>query len=238
MLIIPAIDLSSGAAVRLVEGRAGSGKVYDTSPVDRALRFLDAGARRLHVVDLDGAFEGRPKNAALIEAIARETRARGAELEVGGGLRSEAAIAAALELGATYAIAGTMLLTDPAAFGRACARHPGRVIAGIDARAGEAFGEGWVTGSGQRAELLAREAERHGAAAIIYTDISRDGTGLGVNVEQTERLAEVVAIPVIASGGARGPEDLAALRRTRLFGVIVGRAIYEGTIDLAEALRS
>ncbi|MCK6551824.1 1-(5-phosphoribosyl)-5-[(5-phosphoribosylamino)methylideneamino]imidazole-4-carboxamide isomerase [Myxococcota bacterium] len=237
MLIIPAIDLRDGRCVRLVEGRAGTERVYGDDPVAQAEAFADEGATRVHLVDLDGAFEGRPKNGDVIEAIARALAWRGVEVEVGGGLRDRATVDAVLASNVRYAIVGTLAITDPALFRELCAAHPGRIIAGIDAKKGKVATEGWVKESERLAIDLARDVEAAGAAAIIYTDIARDGTGKGVNVEETEALARAVSIPVIASGGVASLDDVERLAGRGIAGVVIGRAIYEGAIRVAEAIQ-
>jgi phosphoribosylformimino-5-aminoimidazole carboxamide ribotide isomerase len=235
MIVIPAIDLKGGRCVRMVEGRLGTERVVSPDAIAQARAFADAGAERIHVVDLDGAFEGAPKNASLIEAI---VRAVGVPVEVGGGLRDEATVGAVLASGAAYAIVGTMAVTDPELLARICARHPGRIIAGVDAKQGRVATEGWVAESTLTALEVARRAEDCGVSAVITTDIARDGTGQGVNVEATEALAKALRIPVIASGGVAGIQDLRALAAASIFGVVVGRAIYDGSLDLEEAIEA
>jgi len=233
MIIIPAIDLKDGRCVRLIEGRLGTERVVSPDAVSQARAFEAAGAERIHVVDLDGAFEGQPKNSELIERI---VRAVAVPVEVGGGLRDERAIDAVFDCGAAYAIVGTMAVTEPDRLAGICAKHPGRIIAGIDAKGGKVATEGWVAESSLTALEVATRAARMGVAAIITTDISRDGTGRGVNVEHTDSLARVLSIPVIASGGVAGIEDIDALAATSIFGVVVGRAIYDGSLDLRQAI--
>jgi phosphoribosylformimino-5-aminoimidazole carboxamide ribotide isomerase len=233
MIVIPAIDLKDGRCVRLIEGRLGTERVVAQDAVSQARAFEAAGASRLHVVDLDGAFEGAPRNGALISAIVRAVQI---PVEVGGGLRDQRAIDAVLASGAAYAIVGTMAVTDPDLLGRICAANPGRIIAGIDAKDGKVATDGWITSTPLAPLEVAKRAESLGVAAVITTDIARDGTGRGVNVDDTETLAQALAIPVIASGGVSSIEDIRALARTEIFGVVVGRAIYDGSLDLREAL--
>jgi phosphoribosylformimino-5-aminoimidazole carboxamide ribotide isomerase len=232
MIIIPAIDLRSGRCVRLLEGKAGTETIYADDPLEQARVFLRDGAVRIHVVDLDGAFDGESKNREVIEQLARI-----APIEVGGGLRERTSVARVLELGARYAMIGTLAAEQPALFRELCAEFPAQIIAAIDAKNGKVAVRGWVETTALDAAELAKRCEADGAAAIIYTDIARDGTGRGINVEQTEAIARAVNIPVYASGGVHRLDDLRALKSTKLAGAIVGRAIYEKTLDLAEAIR-
>jgi phosphoribosylformimino-5-aminoimidazole carboxamide ribotide isomerase len=238
VLVVPAIDLKAGRCVRLREGRMETATIYAEDPAEQARLFLEAGAHRIHVVDLDGAFSGRPENAQAVRAIAARAKAKGVEVEVGGGMRDEATVEAALDHGASFVILGTMLVKDPDRFGAIARAHPGRVIAGIDAKDGEAAIDGWAVRSGERALDLAHRAEKLGASAIIYTDIGRDGLQTGVNAEATDRIAGAVSIPVFASGGVGSLEDLARLKRTKASGVIIGRALYEGSVDLKAAIEA
>lgn len=228
MLVVPAIDLKGGRAVRLVEGRADSGRVVGDDPVAIAQRFFDAGAQRLHVVDLDGAFAGQSAHLSLIEALCKV----GLPVQVGGGLRDEESLARVFAAGARYAIVGTMAVTDPGRFAACCARWPGQIIAGVDGKKGQVATEGWVTVRTESIVQVAQAARAAGAAAVISTEITRDGTGLGVDVAGSAALAEAVDLPVFASGGVSGPADLEALRRTKVAGVIVGRALYDGALGL------
>ncbi|MBK6687203.1 MAG: 1-(5-phosphoribosyl)-5-((5-phosphoribosylamino)methylideneamino)imidazole-4-carboxamide isomerase [Deltaproteobacteria bacterium] len=229
MLVVPAIDLRDGRAVRLVEGKADSGRVVGEDPVAIAARFFAAGAKRLHVVDLDGAFAGSPRHLALITEICRAIRI---PVQVGGGLRDEASLEQVFAAGAQYAIVGTMAVEDPARFAACCARWPGRIIAGVDGKKGQVATEGWVTVRTESIIEVAQAAARAGAAAVVSTEITRDGTGHGVDVVGSASLAEAVSIPVFASGGVAGPADLEALRATKVAGVIVGRAFYDGALSL------
>jgi phosphoribosylformimino-5-aminoimidazole carboxamide ribotide isomerase len=233
-LIIPAIDLKDGRCVRLVEGRPGTETVYAEDPAEQARTFARAGAERIHVVDLDGAFSGRTANMDAIASIARAVPS--AVIEVGGGLRDEASVERVLDAGARFAILGTMAIAEPDRFARICALHAGRIIAGIDAREGRVAIKGWVDVSAVDALDLSKRVESMGACAIIHTDIARDGTGRGVNHAATDAIANSVSIPVIASGGVASIEDVRALMKTRVRGVVIGRALYEGRVDLSEAL--
>jgi phosphoribosylformimino-5-aminoimidazole carboxamide ribotide isomerase len=235
MIVIPAIDLLGGCAVRLTQGRREAATVYDRAPWAVAARFAAAGATRLHVVDLDGAFAGRPENTAAIERIL--AAAPGLAVQVGGGVRDRATVDRLLGLGAGAVVLGTAAVRDPALLGAACAAHPGRIIVAVDARDGVVALSGWTEGTGLTAAAVGAAARAAGAAAVLYTDIARDGMRTGPNVAATAALAAALApLPVIASGGVGTLADLAALRAAGTFAVIVGRALYEGAFTLTEAL--
>jgi phosphoribosylformimino-5-aminoimidazole carboxamide ribotide isomerase len=234
VLIIPAIDLKDGRCVRLVEGRADTATVFGDDPVAMARRFARAGAERLHVVDLDGAFDGVPRHAPQIAAVAG---AVDVPVQVGGGLRDLAALGAALDTGARWAILGTAAALEPALLETACGRWPGRILVGVDAVDGQAAVRGWTEVLAIPAVELARRAAAAGAAAVVYTDVRRDGTGRGPNLEATASLARAAGCPVIASGGVASIADLVALAAVPgVIGAIVGRALYTGAIDLRSAL--
>lgn len=241
MLVIPAIDLKDGKCVRLEQGRFDAVTVFSENPVDVARHWIALGARRLHVVDLDGAVAGRPRNELLIRGIVAV--AGGVPVQVGGGIRDEATIAAYLAAGVSQVIIGTQAVRDPSFLAAACKRHPGKIILGIDARDGMVATEGWLSTSRVSAVDLARAAAPHAPFAIVYTDIARDGTLTGVNVEATVALAKASGSPVIASGGVTNLADVEALHRSavsnkaKLLGAIVGRALYEGTLELEAAQR-
>ncbi|MCC6766976.1 MAG: 1-(5-phosphoribosyl)-5-[(5-phosphoribosylamino)methylideneamino]imidazole-4-carboxamide isomerase [Deltaproteobacteria bacterium] len=237
MLVIPAIDLKGGRCVRLVQGDMARETVYAEDPVAVARGFEAAGAEWIHVVDLDGAVSGTPVNEEAIAAVCRGVRAK---VEVGGGIRDLATLERALGAGAGRVVLGTAALEDPTFFATACRRHPGRILAGIDARKGKVAVAGWTKDSATDAVGLAVAVQRAGATAIVFTDIARDGTGEGVNAPAVDAIADAVDIPVIASGGVASLDDLRRLRalaRRNLEAVIVGRAIYTGAVDLATALR-
>ena len=237
LTLYPAIDLKDGACVRLRRGEMDQATVYGTDPAAQARAWQDAGFAWLHVVDLNGAFAGRPVNAEAVRAILGAVTI---PVQLGGGIRDLAGIEAWLAAGVRRVILGSAAVKTPALVTEACRAFPGRIAVGIDAREGMVATEGWAEASSLRATDLARRAEDAGAAAIIYTDIGRDGMLTGINLEQTVALARLVATPVIASGGLGGIADLAALRDaapgTAIAGVIAGRALYDGRLDPAAAL--
>ena len=235
MLLIPAIDIKNGQCVRLKQGRKDRVDVFDSDPVNVAGRWAKSGARRLHLVDLDGAFDGEPVNAELIEKIAH--RHPQLEIQIGGGIRDMATANRYMAAGVRYLIIGTRAIEDPAFLETLCRRYPQRIMAGIDARDGRVAIAGWEKTTDVDALILAENCAKAGAAGIIYTDISRDGMMQGVNLESTRQLAESVTIPVIASGGVSSYQDIDNLYRTgSIAGAIIGRAIYQGNIELQSAL--
>ena len=236
MLLIPAIDIKDGKCVRLRQGRMDQVTVFDDDPRAAARRWVDAGARRLHLVDLDGAVEGAPRNAEVIRALVSELP--DVDVQVGGGIRDDDAIEGYLATGARYVILGTRAVTTPGFVADACVEFPGHIIVALDARDGRAAVDGWSKLTRFQVDDLARRAEECGVEAIIHTDIGRDGMLEGVNVEATERLAREVNVPVFASGGVRDLDDVRALgaaAEAGIAGAIVGRALYEGTLDFAAA---
>lgn len=236
MLVIPAIDLKAGQCVRLRQGLMDQSTVFSDDPVAMAQQWVDKGARRLHLVDLDGAFEGRPVNGDVITAIAR--RFPNLPIQIGGGIRSLETIEHYLNAGVTFAIIGTKAVNDPAFVKAACERFPGHIIVGLDAKEGLVATEGWAEVSSLKATELARQFAGDGVEAIVYTDIARDGMMGGVNIEATVEMAQASPIPVIASGGVSTLDDIKALQaqaRHGILGAITGRAIYEGSLDIAEA---
>ncbi|HEX9884239.1 MAG TPA: 1-(5-phosphoribosyl)-5-[(5-phosphoribosylamino)methylideneamino]imidazole-4-carboxamide isomerase [Desulfobaccales bacterium] len=237
MLIIPAVDIRGGKCVRLRQGRLDAETVFSDDPVAMGLKWQEAGARWLHVVDLDGAFSARPQN---LEAIRRLRRALAIPMELGGGIRTLDTLAAYVDLGIDRLILGTVALKDPELAARACAEYPGRIAFGLDARDGLLAVEGWTETSRRTALEVARSLAPLRPAVLIYTDISRDGVKRGVNLTATRALAEAIDLPVIASGGVSSLDDIKALLPLEplgVVGVIVGRALYDGNLDLAEALR-
>ena len=238
MLIIPAIDLKDGQCVRLRQGAMDDSTVFSDDPVAMARRWVDAGCRRLHLVDLNGAFAGEPVNGAVVEAIAAAYPQL--PVQIGGGIRDLATIEHYLKAGVSYVIIGTQAVKQPAFVAEACCAFPGRVIVGLDARDGRVATDGWAEVSDVQAAELARRFEADGVSAIVYTDIARDGMMQGVNVEATVAMARASRIPVIASGGITDLDDIRALSAVAgegIIGAITGRAIYEGTLDVAEAQR-
>jgi phosphoribosylformimino-5-aminoimidazole carboxamide ribotide isomerase len=236
MILFPAIDLKGGQCVRLKQGDMAAATVYNADPAAQAVNFRGQGFEWLHVVDLDGAFAGRSVNGDAVASILESVDMR---VQLGGGIRTMDAIAAWLERGIERVILGTAALRDPELVRGACAAFPGRIALGIDARAGMAAVEGWATGSKMAAVELARRFEDENVAAIIYTDIDRDGVLAGINWEATIALARSVSIPVIASGGMASIADIRRLAGPDcrdLAGAIAGRALYDGRIDAAEAL--
>jgi phosphoribosylformimino-5-aminoimidazole carboxamide ribotide isomerase len=233
-MVIPAIDLQGGRCVRLVEGRADTATVFGDDPVAMALRFAAEGAPRLHVVDLDGAFAGGPRHAPHIAAL---VAAVAVPVEVGGGLRDLEAVGGALATGARWAILGTGAALDPAFLDAACVRFPERILVGVDAVDGRVAVDGWTRILPLTALELTRRAATAGAVGVIYTDVRRDGTGRGPNLEATAALAGSVGLPVIASGGVATLDDLVRLAAIPgIAGAIVGRALYTGAVNLRLAL--
>jgi len=238
MLIIPAIDLKDGQCVRLRQGLMDDSTVFSDDPVAMAARWVEAGCRRLHLVDLNGAFAGEPVNGAVVTAIAAAYP--DLPIQIGGGIRTLETIEHYINAGVSYVIIGTKAVKEPEFVAEACAAFPGKIIVGLDARDGLVATDGWAEVSEVRATDLARRFESDGVAAIVYTDIARDGMMQGVNVEATVAMAQASSIPVIASGGITDIQDIRALMNvahTGICGAITGRAIYEGTLDVADAQR-
>jgi phosphoribosylformimino-5-aminoimidazole carboxamide ribotide isomerase len=234
MILYPAIDLKDGQCVRLLRGEMEAATVFSDDPAAQAAAFAAAGCEWLHLVDLNGAFAGRPVNAAAVEAILARVPV---PAQLGGGIRDMATIEGWLAKGLARVILGTVAVEDPALVRAAARAFPGHVAVGIDAKGGRVATRGWAEVTDVEAPDLARRFEDAGVAAIIYTDIARDGAMQGPNVAATEALARAVSIPVIASGGVSSLEDLAALKATGVIGgAISGRALYDGAIDLAAAI--
>lgn len=237
MLLFPAIDLKDGKCVRLLRGDMAKATVFNDSPAAQAQAFAQAGCEWLHLVDLNGAFAGRPVNAAAVEAILKRVSI---PVQLGGGIRDLATIAMWLDKGVRRVILGTIAARNPGLVREAAKLHPGRIAVGIDARNGQVAVEGWGETSALSARDLALRFADAGIAAIIYTDIDRDGMLQGINVDATLALADAVPVPVIASGGLGSMADIERLSQpdcARLAGVIAGRALYDGRIDAAQALR-
>ncbi len=236
MLIIPAIDIKNGKCVRLLQGDMNKETVYSDHPLAMADKWVKAGARRLHIVDLDGAVKGTPSNADVIHAIAQAHP--NVPLQVGGGIRDEDTIQAYLDVGVSFVIIGTRAVTTPHFVSDVCLEFPGHIIVGLDAKDGKLATNGWSKLSHHDAADMAERFEEEGVAAIVFTDIGRDGTLKSVNVEATMNICKKITIPVIASGGVTNMDDIKALCEAReegIYGAITGRAIYEGSLNFAEA---
>lgn len=237
MLLIPAIDLKDGHCVRLKQGEMDEATVFSEDPAAMARHWIEQGARRLHLVDLNGAFAGKPKNESAIKMILAEV---GDEIPVqlGGGIRDLDTIARCLDDGIRYVIIGTAAVKNPGFLRDACSAFPGHIIVGLDAKEGKVAVDGWSKLTGHDVIDLAKKFEGYGAEAVIYTDIGRDGMLSGANIEATVKLAQALTIPVIASGGIAGLQDIKALCQVAhegVMGAITGRAIYEGTLDFKAA---
>jgi phosphoribosylformimino-5-aminoimidazole carboxamide ribotide isomerase len=236
MLVIPAIDLKDGQCVRLKQGRMEDNTVFSNDPIAMATRWIEAGARRLHIVDLNGAFAGKPVNAKIIHQIAEIYPH--IPIQVGGGIRDEDTIQTYLSVGVSYVIIGTKAIQAPHFVANACLEFPGHIMVGLDARHGKLATEGWSKLSHHNVIDMAQRFEQDGVTAIVFTDISRDGMLEGVNVESTLELARSITIPVIAAGGVKTVHDIQALCEVAhegVIGAITGRAIYEGTLDFVQA---
>ncbi len=236
MELIPAIDLKDGKCVRLRQGRMDDETIFSDNPQEMAERWVKEGATRLHLIDLDGAFAGSPKNHKVIREICKAYP--DLPVEVGGGIRDEETVEAYLKDGVRYTIIGTRAVSEPHFVNDLCFEFPGHIIIGLDAKDGKVAIDGWSKLSHHDVIDMAQHFEHDGVAAIIYTDISKDGMMQGVNIEATVKLAQAVRVPVIASGGVTDLDDIRRLCEVEeegISGVIIGRALYEGTIDLAEA---
>jgi phosphoribosylformimino-5-aminoimidazole carboxamide ribotide isomerase len=235
MLVIPAVDLRGGTCVRLRQGRPEAETVFSDDPVAVARRWARLGAPRLHVVDLDGAFAGAPKQTGVIREIVQSA---GVPVQVGGGLRSVEAVEQLLAAGAGWVVLGTRAALDPEFLAEACARFPKRIIVAVDASEGRVRVDGWTRALDLSADAFALEAARSGAAAILYTDVTRDGTETGPNLESTRAVACAAGVPVLASGGVGSLEDLKHLAEIPgVTGAVVGRALYTGAVDLRQAIK-
>lgn len=236
MLIIPAIDLKDGHCVRLRQGEMDDATVYGSDPVEMAARWVKEGCRRLHLVDLNGAFEGKPMNGEAVSAIAKAYP--NLPIQIGGGIRSLHTIEQYLDAGVNYVIIGTKAVKEPKFVAEACKAFPGSVIVGLDAKDGLVATDGWAEVSTLLATELAKRFEQDGVDSIVYTDIARDGMMQGVNIDATVAMAKASGLPVIASGGVTNMDDIRALQAVAnagILGAITGRAIYEGELDLREA---
>ena len=237
MILYPAIDLKDGAAVRLLRGDMNATTVFNEDPAAQARSFVDAGCRWLHLVDLNGAFAGKPVNAEPVEAILKQCNV---PAQLGGGIRDMATIENWIEKGLSRVILGTVAVENPALVRQAALAFPDKIAVGIDARNGMVATKGWAVETDTEATELAKSFEQDGVAAIIYTDINRDGAMKGPNIEATAALADAISIPVIASGGVSSLADLLALKScgAALDGAISGRALYDGALDLGAALKA
>lgn len=236
MLVIPAIDLKDGQCVRLRQGRMEDDTVYSSDPVTMAGKWVDAGAKRLHLVDLNGAFAGKPENGGIIRQISNAFP--NVPIQVGGGIREKDTVQAYLDAGVSYAIIGTKAVQSPEFIAELCTAFPGHIIVGLDAKQGKVATHGWANVTAHNVIDMATLFEQDGVEAIIYTDINRDGMQTGVNIESTVALAEAINIPVIASGGITNLDDirsLCAVESAGIVGAITGRAIYEGSLDFSAA---
>jgi phosphoribosylformimino-5-aminoimidazole carboxamide ribotide isomerase len=236
LIIIPAIDLKNGLCVRLKQGQMSKETVYSQVPQEMAVKWYEKGAERLHLVDLDGAVKGRPVNSEVIRSI---VHAIPIPIQLGGGIRDIQTIETYLDLGIHQIILGTVAYKDPEFVSLACRRFPERIIIGIDAKKGQVAVEGWTEETDMTPEELAKKYEEMGISAIVYTDIQRDGMSTGPNVQATQDLAKAINIPVIASGGISGIGDvkkILPLSKYGVMGMITGKALYEGTLDLTEAI--
>lgn len=236
MLIIPAIDLKDGQCVRLKQGRMEDATHYGSDPVEMAARWVGEGCRRLHLVDLNGAFDGQPVNGGAVTAIARANP--GLPIQIGGGIRSPQTIEGYLEAGVQWVIIGTQAVKEPKFVKQMCRLFPGHIIVGLDAKDGWVATDGWAEVSNVKAIDLAKRFADEGVSSIVYTDISRDGMMNGVNLEATVELAQQGGLPVIASGGVTDIKDIERLIEVAdqgILGAITGRAIYEGSLNLAKA---
>ena len=237
MLIIPAIDLKEGKCVRLKQGLMDQSTIFSEHPAETAKKWFDLGARRLHLVDLDGAFSGKPMNLNAIKEIISEIGQK-SPIQLGGGIRSLDTIEKFLESGLDSVIIGTAAITQPGFLHEACYAFPGQIMVGLDAKDGDVAINGWAKLTGHNVIDLAQKFEEYGVESIIYTDIGRDGMLSGVNIEATVKLTEAVSVPVVASGGVTNLKDIEALCEVSnigIRGVITGRAIYEGTLNFEEA---
>jgi phosphoribosylformimino-5-aminoimidazole carboxamide ribotide isomerase len=235
VILVPSVDVRGGRCVRLREGRADAETVFSEDPVAMARRWARLGAERLHVVDLEGAFAGAPRQTALVAGMIAAVAP--VPVSVGGGLRTPEAVAATLAAGARWVVVGTRAALDPAFLTDVCRTHPGRVIVAVDGRGGQVAVKGWTEVAAEAVVALARRAQAAGAAELLYTDVARDGTGRGPNLEDTAALARAVDLPVLASGGVAGVDDLLRLAALPgVVGAVVGRALYTGAVDLVAAL--
>ncbi|MCX4240657.1 1-(5-phosphoribosyl)-5-[(5-phosphoribosylamino)methylideneamino]imidazole-4-carboxamide isomerase [Paraliomyxa miuraensis] len=236
MIVIPAIDLQGGKAVRLEQGEASRATVYEDRPTRLATSFARAGAQRIHVVDLDGAFAGRPQQLELVARLSDAALAHGATVQAGGGIRDAQSVESLLSVGVGFVVVGTLAVREPALVQQLCERYPGQIIVAADARDGVVAVQGWTVSTAMTARELAEKAQSWGAAAVLYTDVSRDGMQGGPAVRATAALQDGLEIPVLASGGVGRLADLDDCAAAGIQGVVLGRALYEGAFTIEEAL--
>lgn len=236
MIVIPAVDLMGGKAVRLAQGERTRATTYSDDPIELIDRFADAGAERVHLIDLDGAFAGSSEQLEMLHRLASRANERGVKVQAGGGIRNAETAKQLLESGADFVILGTLAVRDPDVARALCAAYPGRVIVAADARNGRVAVAGWQEETPTAAAALARAAELWGAAAVLHTDVDRDGMRGGPAVEATLQIQQGVAIPIYASGGVGSLADIEACAAAGIRGVVVGKALYEGAFTLEEAL--
>jgi phosphoribosylformimino-5-aminoimidazole carboxamide ribotide isomerase len=236
VIILPAIDLMGGKAVRLSQGRADRVTEYHERPAELAARFGTAGAKMIHVVDLDGAFAGAPAQLGAVEAIVAAARENGATVQAGGGIRDAASVERLLAAGAERVVVGTLAVREPEIVARLCAAHPGRIVVAADARAGKVAVDGWTSASEHTPRALAEAAQAWGAVAVLHTEVSRDGMQTGPALEQTLALQAGIEIPIYVSGGIGTLAHLDACAAAGVRGVVLGRALYEGAFTIEEAL--
>ena len=236
MIVIPAIDLMGGSAVRLAQGDPAKSTVYADDPTALVDRFAAAGSRRIHIVDLDGALQGKPAQTELIAAMVDRARARDVAVQTGGGVRDADTVQALIDAGVDAVVIGTLAVRDPKLAESLCREHAGRIVVAVDAREGKVAVAGWQETSALLVADLARQAQQWGAAALLHTDVSRDGMQVGPAIEATAAVQREVSIPVYASGGVGSLEHLDACSAAGIAGVVLGRAIYEGAFTVEEAL--
>lgn len=236
MIVIPAVDLLGGKAVRLAKGERSSATTYSDNPLGLIDRFADAGAKRVHLVDLDGAFDGDSSQFEMLRKLSERSRERRVEVQVGGGIRDIERATALFDVGADYVVLGTVAIKEPELVRALCAQHAGRIIVAADARKGKVAVAGWQEETPTSVAALARAAEVWGASAVLHTDVERDGMQTGPAVEATIAIQKEVDIPIFASGGVGSLADIEACAAAGIRGVVVGRALYEGAFTLKEAL--
>jgi phosphoribosylformimino-5-aminoimidazole carboxamide ribotide isomerase len=235
MKIIPAIDLKGGKCVRLIQGDMDLETVYSENPVEKALEWESAGPDIIHIVDLDGAVQGKPKNRKSIEAICKNVKC---EIQLGGGVRSIATADDYFNIGVSRIVLGSLLLKDPNVAAELAVKYPGKIIAGIDVKENNATADGWTTSSGLKGTALVKELADWPLGGVVFTDISRDGMMQGHNIEGLKEMAEATGLPLIASGGVTTMDDLRSIAKVKgIFGAIIGKALYTGAIDLKEAIK-